>query len=281
MTTVFALPWIAMSRYSRSFGVVLLLLVLAWPSLGRAGSTPKGESDSVMRGMFDTSLEVLAAPADWTAKESWEAVATAGVVVALIESGADASLSRSLSSPASAFGEDVSKFGKALGEPLLNLGTLSVFGVYGWLADDADARLTFESGFLAGALTEVVVEALKIVAGRARPNAGLGAEHFRPFSGSASLPSGHTAFAFSLAGTVNYFYPGLPGIAAMLLAGTTAYSRVHTLNHFPSDVVLGGVIGAAVSRAVAKRWDRRRRGAFEVVPTYDENGAGAAVRHHF
>ena len=259
--------------------VLALTALLALP--GAALTAERQESDGVLHRMFDTAVDVFAAPADLSPEQAWSAVAVAGAAAALATTSADESLSRSISKPASRFGEDISKFGKALGEVPLNFGILGVFGLYGWWGDDADAKLTFESGLLGAACTEIVVEAIKVTAGRARPNSGLGSHHWRPFSGSASFPSGHTSFAFSLAGTINYFYPGWPGITALVVAGTTAYSRVHTLDHWPSDVLVGAFLGATISRAVAKRWDRKRRPDFEVVPTVDEHGGGAAVMSRF
>jgi membrane-associated phospholipid phosphatase len=47
----------------------------------------------------------------------------------------------------------------------------------------------------------------------------------------------------------------LPRAAAPLLglAAAVAYSRVYTGVHFPGDVIVGSLIGAAIGRAVA-RW---------------------------
>lgn len=266
------------ARWTAGVVTAAMLFSTVSPSWAREREEP----DGVLRRMFDTAVDVVASPVDWTPRQRWEAIATAGAVVALVGSGADESLSGSISRQSGTTVDRISRFGLRFGEVPLNLGVLSTFGLYGWLAEDADARLTFESGMLSAAVTTVIDEAVKVTFGRARPNTGLGARHFRPFSGSASFYSGHTSFAFSLAGTIDYFYPGLPGATAYALAATTAYSRVHTLAHFPSDVLAAAVVGASVARAVAKRWDRARRHDLELVPEVDDEGhAGAAVRHRF
>jgi membrane-associated phospholipid phosphatase len=76
---------------------------------------------------------------------------------------------------------------------------------------------------------------------------------------SASFPSGHSASAFAF---VNAVAGELPVVALPLraLAGVVAYSRVHTGVHYPGDVVIGSLFGAAVGdtvTAIGRRWARR------------------------
>src|SRR5512133_3288694 len=73
--------------------------------------------------------------------------------------------------------------------------------------------------------------------------------------GSASFPSGHAASAFAFAYAVGRHLPGL-GLPIRLLAGGVAYSRVHTGVHYPGDVVIGSILGAATAAMVASACDR-------------------------
>jgi membrane-associated phospholipid phosphatase len=69
---------------------------------------------------------------------------------------------------------------------------------------------------------------------------------------SASWPSGHTAAAFAFATGVSDVLPW-DGAALYLLAAAVGYSRVHTGVHYPSDVILGGLIGTSISHVVVSR----------------------------
>jgi undecaprenyl-diphosphatase len=75
---------------------------------------------------------------------------------------------------------------------------------------------------------------------------------------STSFPSGHSASAFAF---VNAVAGELPLLAWPLraLAGAVAYSRVHTGVHYPGDVVVGSLIGAAIGDGVTA-FGRRRPG---------------------
>src|SRR6266446_10495387 len=112
-----------------------------------------------------------------------------------------------------------------------------------------------ETGFLAGeaALNSLIaVETFKYSLGRQRPFQGDGSGPF--FRGGTSFPSEHSAAAWSIAGVVAHEYPGpLMKIMAYGLASLVDISRVRAQQHFPSDVVVGAVIGNLIAQNIYSR----------------------------
>jgi membrane-associated phospholipid phosphatase len=85
----------------------------------------------------------------------------------------------------------------------------------------------------------------KLMTRRARPdreNHGVVPERQVPMPESTSFPSGHSAAAFAFAAGVGHAWP-VASIPLFVLAGTVAYSRVHTGVHYPGDVIAGSAMG--------------------------------------
>jgi PAP2 superfamily len=93
--------------------------------------------------------------------------------------------------------------------------------------------------------TQIVVQGLKLLSSRTRPNG----------ANNHSFPSGHAATTFAFATVVAHEYHDRPLIAvgAYGLATAVSLSRVGGLNHFPSDVLVGAVIGELVGRYIIHR----------------------------
>lgn len=64
--------------------------------------------------------------------------------------------------------------------------------------------------------------------------------------GGFSFPSGHTYLSFAAA-TVIYFINKKLGILAFVFAAIIAFSRMYLFVHFPSDVVVGALLGVVVA----------------------------------
>jgi hypothetical protein len=112
-----------------------------------------------------------------------------------------------------------------------------------------------ETGLLAGeaAMNSLLtVEALKYTLRRERPLQGDGAGHL--FQGGTSLPSEHAAAAWAVAGVIAHEYPGpLPKLFAYGLASAVSYSRIRGVQHFPSDVFIGGILGNLIAQQIYSR----------------------------
>jgi membrane-associated phospholipid phosphatase len=99
----------------------------------------------------------------------------------------------------------------------------------------------------------LVVEALKLATNRQRPYVPPGTGKFWPddtdiYTFSGSFPSGHSAASFAFARVMVEETPGHPWLHALFygLATSVAIARVTGENHFPSDALVGSVIGYTV-----------------------------------
>jgi membrane-associated phospholipid phosphatase len=68
---------------------------------------------------------------------------------------------------------------------------------------------------------------------------------------SHSFPSGHSASAFAFATAAGKELP-IAAVPLEALAAAVAYSRVHSGVHYPSDVIVGSLIGALTGRQVGR-----------------------------
>jgi len=116
------------------------------------------------------------------------------------------------------------------------------------LAFGGDRRLpALGSAALAVALGIGLFLFLKKKIGRRRPCA------FVPHCWSSilppdqfSFPSGHTITAFAVAVSLSHFYPGL-SVGLFFCASSIAISRVVLGMHFPTDVLVGALLGSSLA----------------------------------
>jgi undecaprenyl-diphosphatase len=136
------------------------------------------------------------------------------------------------------------------------------------LAGGSQGRTAAVDGIASIALASTAVNVvLTPLAGRRRPDR---AAHAVPLARevrmplTTSFPSGHAASAFAFATGVTRAWPTV-GIPTHGAAAVVAYSRVHTGVHYPLDVIVGAVVGGALS-PVATAWLDRRRGVDRGTP---------------
>jgi membrane-associated phospholipid phosphatase len=109
-----------------------------------------------------------------------------------------------------------------------------------------------ETGLLAGEAaidSSAVAYAFKEITQRQRPYQDHGNGTF--FAGGSSFPSEHSAIAWSIASIFAHEYPGwLTQATAYGLASAITVTRVTAQQHFPSDVIVGGLLGWYFGRQV-------------------------------
>ena len=183
----------------------------------------------------------------------YEALAVAGAVSTAFL--VDEPLQRYLQRHRSSTSDDVATAFRHLGQPEV-YGTLSL-GLIGSGLITHRPNLTRAGGRLVASivLSAAEFEAIKRLSGRARPDSGLGAFHFDPFSDSESLPSGHVTVAFTLAASLaDDIHRPWATVGLYTLATGTAYSRLNDDRHWLSDTALGAALGITTAKLVDGHW---------------------------
>jgi hypothetical protein len=121
---------------------------------------------------------------------------------------------------------------------------------YGVLRDDPKPREVGVLGTEALLDALIVVEILKTVAGRARPDSVNDKGEF--FEGGTSFPSGHAIESWALASLIahEYKHTKIVPIIAYSLAAVVSTARFTAQKHYASDIVAGGAMGWFIGRYV-------------------------------
>jgi membrane-associated phospholipid phosphatase len=110
----------------------------------------------------------------------------------------------------------------------------------------------------------VVLESMKLLIGRSRPNEDVGAFSFHPFTSRkdsagvearGAMPSGHALAAFAVVTSLADDIHSTPvHVLLYTAAAGTAFSRVYENRHWVSDVAMGTVLGITIGKVVSGRW---------------------------
>jgi membrane-associated phospholipid phosphatase len=198
------------------------------------------------RLLWDDTKETATGPLHWDADE-WRnfGLITGGLAIsiAVLDKPIRDAAQRSRSSSTDDFFHNIEKFGtKQYGLPVL-IGFYAV----GVAADDYNAKTVALDGFSASVISSLTTSIIKGIAGRARPNTGLGPHHWNPFGGDQSFPSGHATGAFAFASAIAGHYDS-PWVAttAYTIASLVGVARIEQDAHWASDVVAGALIGGLI-----------------------------------
>ncbi|HSC09499.1 MAG TPA: phosphatase PAP2 family protein [Rhodanobacteraceae bacterium] len=217
--------------------------------------------------LWDDTKETATAPLHWDADE-WRnfGLITGGLAisVAFLDKPIRDAAQRSRSSSADDFFRNVEKFGtKQYGLPVL-------FGFYavGLAVDDYNAKTVALDGFSASVISSLTTSVFKGIAGRARPNSGLGPHHWNPFGGDQSFPSGHATGAFAFASVIAGHYDSAwVATTAYTIASLVGVARIEQDAHWASDVVAGGLIGGLIGHHLVQfneTWRENHELALEI-----------------
>jgi membrane-associated phospholipid phosphatase len=131
---------------------------------------------------------------------------------------------------------------------------------YSLFKKDSISRQKFYTIASSELFAGIITTSLKFAFNRERPFKTYPNDIFKhSTAGSLSFPSGHTSAAFSFATSLSLEFPKWYVIApSMVWAGTVGYSRMYLGVHYPSDVLVGAIIGAGTSYLCykANKWIR-------------------------
>ena len=240
------------------------VLFLAMPISTKAqvaDSMPVPKKGSYVASYWKNGLSLVASPIHYKA-DDW-----AKVGATLVITGLTIGMDEAVSQP---FFNWQSKTGKAVGDAGYFIGTVPVqlsisglaFGA-GLAAHNKPLQYFALDNLQAQIYTGGATWLVKTLAHRARPNAGQGAfEWGGPLNdkGNESFFSGHSSIAFSTA-TMIFLHSKKKWWVGLLSYGAAtgvAIGRMQRQAHWASDVLMGAVVGSAISSFVYKKQEKRR-----------------------
>ncbi|MCD6193441.1 MAG: phosphatase PAP2 family protein [Candidatus Aminicenantes bacterium] len=206
----------------------------------------------LQRAVFDWG-EIGRAPVKWQ-KSDWFKVALISGA-GLVCYWGDQKLHDWLRENKTSTSSDISQFISYLGHGgVILVGTGSGY-LWGEITHNRKWRkislLSLESWLASG----FVVNLLKFLAGRERPQVHHKARQFHPFSLKSSnhaWPSGHASSAFAVAAVIaSEVDSGWVDGVVYSLASLVAFSRVYDEYHWLSDVFIGSVLGYVIGHKIA------------------------------
>jgi len=148
----------------------------------------------------------------------------------------------------------------------------AVMAVNGYTQDD---YYRMDSGILSltsTGLTYGVTKVIKHRVKRQRPFLNLyGVRASNIWSADRhSFPSGHTSMAFSLATSLSLRYTNTSTVVPLYLwAGFVGYSRIYLGLHYPSDVLVGAMVGTTIALLVNQLESFLERQREDILPQPD------------
>jgi len=108
----------------------------------------------------------------------------------------------------------------------------------------------------------IIVSLIRLAWHRPRPFVALHLIPLIPYIDRGSFPSGHAAALFALA-LIVYCFHKKTGIVFLVLSGLGALARVYVGIHWPSDILVGALLG--LGSAILIHWLFKKRFKIDVI----------------
>ena len=127
-----------------------------------------------------------------------------------------------------------------------------------------DKHLKEDAAYMLGGyiVSSVVTQGMKVIIQRPRPYVTYPDIIKRSEGGGYSMPSGHTSAAFCTATSLSLLFPKWYVIApCYLYAASVGYSRMYQGVHYPTDVMVGAMVGAGSAWLAyeAEKWMDKKK----------------------
>lgn len=266
----------------------IVVVFLLFPTL-RGTEQELQESPSFFKSVLADEGEILTSPFKLKSKHllTWGSVAVLTVV--LIKNDEDLYRRAKLYQEKHEWVDKLSPKLTILGDGNVNLGIAGLFCLGGLVFKDKKALKTGELSVMSLIHAGIVVQLLKHLSGRQRPEAQDGIDHWAGPAGFFkrykdhrdmlydSFPSGHTITAWSVATVIAKMYNKSFVVPALCysLATLSGLSRVTEDKHWFSDVLVGAALGYAIGNFVVKK----RGGRFNVLPMVEDQKVGLSINY--
>jgi len=276
-----------MNKLKKNLGIVFftgfLLLLPRDFLLAESHSAESRMNCEFFKNFADDFSKVLISPKNWEKRDflNFSAVFSAGLLLYALDQDIR-DLIQDNKSPSSA---EFFNFMTHLGDGGILFGSIAASYAAGEIMKNNSLRKTallcLESWLTAG----FIVDTLKFVAGRARPESGESSDSFHPFalrSSFFSFPSGHSASAFAVAETIaRQSRKSCVDVVAYSLATLVALSRIHNDKHWASDVFIGSALGYFVARKISSLDKKRETNKLQVGLQFSPQGKAFSIAFCF
>lgn len=230
-------------------------------------NSKENDDDPFFKALLKDEAEIWTAPLRFSLKD-WALVAGISVFTGYLISKDESIYSRFKAyQDKNEWVDDLSPIMTLLGDGNVSLGISGLFYLSGFVIKDEKAKDTGKLVFMSLIHSGVVVQLLKHLAGRQRPEAENGVDRWDGPSGFLkrykdnrdmyydSFPSGHTITVWSTATVIAHQYNKsvFVPILSYGLATLSGLSRITEDTHWLSDVFVGAVLGFAIGKFVYKK----------------------------
>lgn len=275
------------------------IIILVFFRLVPAGQSPQespGEAEkkksSFFKSLFEDEWQILTSPFRVKTKSLLTWGSAALITAVLIRNDEDMYRSAKNYQEKNKWVSDLSPKVRPFGDGTINLGIAGCFYIGGVIFKDKKARKTAELSLMSLIHAGVVVQLLKHLTGRKRPEAApVGEDHWEGPAGFFkrykdhrdmyydAFPSGHTITAWSIATVIARMYNRsvIVPVLCYSLATMAGLSNVSEDKHWFSDVFAGAVLGYAIGNfVVKKRWRK-----INILPIAQHGKVGLSFNYSF